>query len=309
MAIAVLLFALLAPEEGPGLMARLRSIYGEGTDEDAAPAAKTPTETLRAGLQAAVGEKLDRSTRGTELSNALVQADLKLRAAEWLGIVVGVSAVAGLLLALRTASPIGFVVGAVIGAGGCRGFLKFRQSRRRRRFENQLSSMILSTSNGLKAGYTFSQAIDAVSRTAKQPMASELWRVVREMQLGVSVADALGKMVKRNDSEDLRLMLTAVQIQQQVGGNLAQILDNIEFTIRERVRIKGDVKTLTSQARVSGWILTGLPFALGGVLTLTAPTYFTPMFSNLIGQIMLGICGFSLFMGYLIIRKIVNVEV
>ncbi|MBV8194464.1 MAG: hypothetical protein JOY80_02955, partial [Candidatus Dormibacteraeota bacterium] len=97
--------------------------------------------------------------------------------------------------------------------------------------------------------------------------------------------------------------------QQQVGGNLAQVLDNIEFTVRERVRIKGEINTLTSQARVSGWILTGLPFALAGILTLTAPTYFNPMFTNLVGQIMLGMCGFSMLIGYLIIRKIVNIEV
>ena len=116
-------------------------------------------------------------------------------------------------------------------------------------------------------------------------------------------------MVSRNDSEDMRLMLTAVQIQQQVGGNLAEILDTIEFTIRERVRIKGEIKTITSQARVSGYILIALPFGLGGILSLLAPSYFTPMLHQTIGQIMLGIGVFFLACGYAIIRKIVNIRV
>jgi tight adherence protein B len=140
-------------------------------------------------------------------------------------------------------------------------------------------------------------------------MGPELARITREQQLGVPLVEALTRMVRRNDSEDMRLMLTAVQIQQQVGGNLAEILDTIEFTIRERIRIKGEIKTITSQARVSGYILIGLPFALGGILSMLAPSYFTPMLHQTIGQIMLGIGGFFLLCGYAIIRKIVNVRV
>lgn len=104
-------------------------------------------------------------------------------------------------------------------------------------------------------------------------------------------------------------MLTAVQIQAQVGGNLSQILDTIEFTIRERVRIKGEIRTITSQARVSGYILIALPFALGGLLSVLVPTYFTPMLHQTVGQVMLGIGGFFLVCGYAIIRKIVAVRV
>ena len=101
----------------------------------------------------------------------------------------------------------------------------------------------------------------------------------------------------------------AIGIQREVGGNLAEILDTIEFTIRERIRIKGEIKTITSQARASGYILIVLPFALGGILSLIAPSYFTPMLHQLVGQIMLGIGGFFLLCGYGIIRKIVNIRV
>jgi tight adherence protein B len=308
-ALAVLLFALLAPEERPVLLGRLRRMSGEALPEEEETQRTAPAEALRAGLQATFGTRFERSDRGTRMADDLARANLRLRPAEWISIVVAVCVVVGGLVALRFASPIGFVIGAAAGYAGCLVFLKVRQGRRRRAFDNQLSATILGLSNGIKAGYTFAQAVDLVSRTAQPPMAGELGRMLRQMQLGVPLVEALARMVERNESDDLRLMLTAVQIQQQAGGNLAQVLDNIEITIRERVRIKGEIKTLTSQARVSGWILTGLPFGLAGVLTLTAPTYFTPMFSNLLGQIMLGMAGLSLICGFAIIRKIVNVRV
>lgn len=308
-ALAVVLFALLAPEDRPMLLGRLRMLAGEAAPQDQEQQRAAPAEALRAGLHATFGSRLERSSRGTKMVDQLARANLKLRPAEWLAIVAGVCVIVGGLAALRFGSPIGFVVGAIVGYVGCHVYLAVRQSRRRKAFDNQLSSTILGLSNGIKAGYTFAQAVDLVSRTAQPPMAGELARVVRQMQLGVPVSEALGNMVERNESDDLRLMLTAVHIQQQVGGNLAQVLDNIELTIRERVRIKGEIKTLTSQARVSGYILTGLPFALAGVLTLTAPTYFTPMFTNLLGQVMLSIAGLSLIIGYAIIHKIVNVKV
>ena len=304
-ALAVALFALLAPDERPRLLGRLLTIYRD-QPEESAPV--RPADTIRAGLEA-VARPIERSSHGNRIAQQLTRADLKLKAAEWLGIVAGVSLLAGVLVGMRFASLIGFVIGAALGYGGCLLFLRFRQGRRRKLFDTQLSPTILALSNALKAGFTFAQAIDAVSKTVKPPMQMELMRVTRQMKLGVPTHEALAKMVERNDSDDLRLLLTAVQIHQQVGGNLPQVLDNIELTIRERVRIKGEIKTLTSQARVSGWILTALPFALAGILTMAAPTYFKPMFTNLVGQIMLGISGFSLLMGYLVIRKIVRVEV
>ena len=308
-ALAIGLFALFAPEDSPALLGRLRRLYGEASVEKKEPVRTAPSEAIRAGFQATFGGMLERSGRSTKLADQLARGNLKLRPAEWLALVAGVCVVLGGLIALRFASFIGLPAGAVAGYIGCHVYLAVRQARRRKAFEHQLSPTILALSNGVKAGYTFAQSIDLAARVAPPPMAGELQRVVRQMQLGVSVPDAPSRMVVRNESEDLRLMLTAVQIQQQVGGNLAQVLDNIEITIRERIRIKGEIKTLTTQARVSGYILTGLPFALAGVLTLTAPTYFTPMFTHLIGQVMLGAAGLSLLCGYAIIRKICNVQV
>jgi tight adherence protein B len=306
LALMVALVAVLSPQQGSGILTRLRGLYGEAPEEESgAP----PSLVLRDRLQAVVGRRLEHSRRGAKLASALSRADLRLRLAEWLGLVGVIAVAVGALAALRFGSLLAFPIGAAAGYAGCQLFLVIRQSRRTKAFDNALAPTVLAISNGLKAGYTFAQAIDVVSKNTPPPMGSELLRVVRETQLGVPIGEALANMVARNDSEDMRLMLSAVQIQQQVGGNPAQILDSIEGTIRERVRIRGEIKSLTTQARTSGWILMALPFALAGMLSAVAPNYFTPMFKEFIGQVMLGMAGGSLLIGYAIIRKIVNVEV
>ena len=309
-ALFVCVWVLLAPSSTSGMLQRINDAYDEDDNEpEIIKVKQAPAEALRASLQQSFGKKLDKSDRGSKLADGLVRADLKLKPAEWLLIAAGVSFLTGVLVMLRFGSPIMFLVGAAAGWFGANFFLKRRQGKRRKAFDKQLPTMILAISNGIKAGYTFAQAIDLVSKNSGPPMGAELSRITREVQLGVPLVEALAKMVKRNDSEDMRLMLTAVQIQMQVGGNLAQILDSIEYTIRERIRIKGEIKTITSQARASGWVLMILPFALAGILSVIAPSYFTPMFSNFVGQVMLGIGGFSLLCGYGLIRKIVNVQV
>jgi tight adherence protein B len=268
-----------------------------------------PVEALRTNFANAWGKRVAKSDRGQDLAKALALASIKLRPAEWMLINVGVTVIVGVLFFLRFGSPVMLGVGGVLGYIGCGWFLKFRAASRRKAFDAQLSPTMLSISNGLKAGYTFAQAIDLVSKSCGDPMGEELSRVVRETQLGRPIVEAMAKMVDRNASEEMRLLLSAIQIQAQTGANLAKIIDKIENTVRERIRIKGEIKTLTGQARASGWILILLPFALSGILAMIAPSYFNPIFTHLIGQIMLGIGGFMLLCGYALIRKIVNIKV
>jgi tight adherence protein B len=305
-AIFIAIFVALVPGGDGGGLSRLNEPEPEQPEVPGLEPGADALRVLRARLQAAVGARIEKSKGGSKMANKLARADIHLRPAEWMLASTGVSVIVGVLVALRFGSLILVPVGFIVGWVGCGLFLRVRQSKRRKAFDLQLGPAI---SGGLKAGYTFGQAVDLVSKNAQPPMGSELARITREQQLGVPLVEALSRMVSRNDSEDMRLMLTAVQIQQQVGGNLAEILDTIEFTIRERVRIKGEIKTITSQARVSGYILIGLPFALGGILSLLAPSYFTPMLHQTIGQIMLGIGVFFLACGYAIIRKIVNIRV
>ena len=268
-----------------------------------------PIAAARGQLRQAGRKRLDRSERGQSLVKTLALANLKLRPLEWL-VLSGVAIfVFGVLFFLRFGQPVFFLLGAVVGYFACGWFLKFRTNRRRKRFDAQLSPTMMAISNGLKAGFSFPQTMDLVSKTSAEPMREELTRVVRETQLGRPIIDAMAKMTDRNDSEEMRLLLSAVQIQSQTGANLAKIVDRIEMTVRERIRIKGEIKTLTGQARASGWILIILPFALSGILAAIAPSYFNPMFTKTIGQIMLGVAGFMIACGYAVIQKIVNIRV
>lgn len=248
--------------------------------------------------------------RSSKLTEELAKADLKLRVSEYVMLIVGLIVLLiaviflrfhNLLLALIIGVPVGYFVPGF--------FLKFRQRRRLKAFNNQLGDTIVLLSNALKAGYSFAQAMATIAKSSSPPMADEFSRAVREMNLGVSVDDALQHMVKRIESEDFDLMVTAVQIHRVVGGNLAEILDTIAFTIRERIRIQGEIRTLTAQARASGYIITGLPFALALILTFISPSYITPLFHEVLGYILIGMGLVSIAIGYGIISKITNIQV
>jgi tight adherence protein B len=151
--------------------------------------------------------------------------------------------------------------------------------------------------------------METVAQQLPDPIATEFHRVTQEIGLGLHYEQALENMLRRVPSEDLDLMITAINIQGKVGGNLAEILDTIGHTIRERVRIKGEIRVLTAQQMISGYILTGLPVVLGLVLYLINKTYIGMMFSDPCGWIMLGVAALMITGGFLIIRKIVNIEV
>jgi len=271
--------------------------------------ARNPLGQVRRAVQSAVGSRFERTDRGSHMADRLARADLKVRPTEWVLISIGAAGAVGALAYLRFGALLFGLIGGVIGYVAAQFFVRYRQSKRTKAFNAQLSPTILQLSGSMKAGYTFAQAIDLTAKNMPAPMGPELGRITREVQLGLPLTEALSRMVRRNDSEDLRLMLIAVQIQSQVGGNLAHILDTIEFTVRERVRIKGEIKSLTGQARAQGWVLICMPFGMGGILMLIAPSYFDPMIQKTAGQIMLGVCGFLLLCGYGLIRRVVNIKI
>ena len=155
-----------------------------------------------------------------------------------------------------------------------------------------------------------------MSREARPPISDEFERVVREMSLGIALQPALNNLVRRVASEDLELLVTAINIQSQVGGNLATVLDSIAFTIRERVRIIGEINTLTAMQRYSGYVITLLPVGLAGILFVISPSYITAMFEKPpetfglpTGIIFLGAGLISMGIGYIFIRRIVDIKV
>jgi tight adherence protein B len=259
---------------------------------------------------------------GTNLAREIARADLRLKPSEylviWAGCILGVPLVMVLLsVALPTLrNPLFLLIGAVIGFFLPRMWLGRRKSGRLKSFNKQLPDTITLIANALRAGSSFLQAIELVVRESRPPISTEFGRVIREVNLGLSFDVALENMVRRVRSDDLELMATAIAIQHTVGGNLAEILDSIAFTIRERVRIQGEIQTLTAQQRLSGYVVGFLPIALAGFLFIAAPGFMQPMFdarASLIGLpagvIILAVGGFAMFLGFMFIRRIVDIEV
>lgn len=259
---------------------------------------------------------------GANVARDLARADLRLRVSEYL--VIWGGATVGIPLALYALSPlveafrnpVVWVVGALVGFLLPRFWLNRRKSGRLKAFNASLANTITLIANALRSGSSFLQAIEMVVRETRPPTSIEFGRVIREVNLGLPFDQALENMVRRVRSDDLELMVTAISIQQKVGGNLAEILDSIAFTIRERVRIKGEIRTLTAQQRMSGYLVGFLPLGLTGILFVIAPSFMQPMFQKPpellglpAGVLILIIAGVAMAIGFLIIRRIVNIEV
>jgi tight adherence protein B len=271
---------------------------------------------------AAVNRAVEKRDFGANLLRELGAADLKLKPSEylaiWAGAIVGtplIFYVLGFVLP-SLQSPLMLLLGLALGFFIPRLWLGRRKSSRLNTFNKMLPDTITLIANALRAGSSFLQAIELVVREARPPITTEFGRVIREVNLGLPFDTALENMTRRVRSEDFELMATAISIQHQVGGNLAEILDSIAFTIRERVRIKGEIRTLTAQQRLSGYVVAGLPIGLAAILFVIAPTFFAPMFEKPpevlgipMGVILLAIGGTAMFIGFQVIRKIVDIEV
>jgi tight adherence protein B len=239
----------------------------------------------------------------------LSRADLKLTVAEYLALHV-ITSVGGFLIGLALfASPIGAGVAGVAGFFFPRFYVARRQSKRLRTFENQLPDTLSLWVNALRSGYGVLQALEAIAREAPEPTSSEFRRVVMEVQLGIPMETALDHLLTRMPSDDLDLINTAVNIQREVGGNLAEVLESIGHTIRERIKLKGEIRVLTAQGRITGWIISLLPVALTIFLYMVSPGYMSNLVENrMCGWPMLG-CGLGLIgTGAAIIQKIVDIK-
>jgi tight adherence protein B len=324
----ILLFFLGIASSGRsgGISARLERYTGGNTQMTVAPTAGQSPSISGLMAQSVALARLNRVVEqrdfGANLARDIARADLKLKPGEymvlWVSMIIGIPfsfLILGVLLpALK--SPIALLLGAVTGFFLPRMWLKRRQSGRLNAFNKQLPDTITLIANSLRAGSSFLQAIEMVVREAQPPISLEFGRVVREVNLGLAFDVALENMVRRVRSDDLELMATAITIQHQVGGNLAEILDSIAYTIRERVRIKGELRTLTAQGRMSGYVVGFLPLGLMGAISLIDPTFMAPMFDNPpafmglpLGVVLLAVGGVSMAIGFMIIRRIVSIEV
>ena len=317
-ALAVLLISIgVAMTAGGGAVANRLERYAADRTSGAQNA-----ESSESAVVAGLSRVLERQDLATRLTVDLARADLKMKPAEFL-ILWAVSPI--LFFALGFAlgivfpglrNPVALAAFFLFGLWFPRLYLKRRQAKRLKAFASQLPDTITLLANSLRAGSSFLQGMELVTREARPPISEEFERVVREMQLGMALMPALNNLVRRMASEDLELVVTAIQIQSQVGGNLATVLDSIAFTIRERIRIIGEINTLTAMQRYSGYVITLLPVGLGLILFVISPSYITVMFEKppeMLGLPM-GVVFFivgliSMGLGYLLIRRVVDIKV
>jgi tight adherence protein B len=323
---AIFLIAIGIATSGGGsaVSARLER-YASGKDADAkAPTGQGGIQEMLAqsATMSQLNKVVEQRDFGANLARDIARADLKIKVSEFLGLwALSIIGIPLLMVVLSVAlpalrNPLFLMIGALIGFLLPRFWLSRRKASRLGAFNKQLPDTITLLANALRAGSSFLQAIELVVRESRPPISTEFARVIREVNLGLPFEQALENMVRRVRSDDLELMATAISIQHTVGGNLAEILDSIAYTIRERVRIQGEIRTLTAQQRLSGYVVGFLPIGLAGFLFIAAPNFMSAMFLNPpgilglpAGVVILIFGGFMMFIGFMLIRRIVDIEV
>ncbi|MEO0074805.1 MAG: type II secretion system F family protein [candidate division WOR-3 bacterium] len=235
---------------------------------------------------------------------------LGLRAEQlWIIQVVGVIFVAILLLIISGFNIIGAVIGAVIGFFIPRIFIQQQKAKRLKKFDNQLVDAITLIANSLKAGLNLNQAVEMVTKEMGPPISQEFSFALKENRLGTSMETAMANMLQRVRSDDLEIVINAMNIALETGGILSEVFIKIADTIRERNRIKGKLDALTAQGKLQGIIMTLLPWGLAGILYIIEPTMVKPMFTEQLGQILLGAVVVLEILGWFFIRKIMKIDI
>jgi tight adherence protein B len=243
------------------------------------------------------------------VNSALEQANIPLTAGEAVAGAMGLSAVAGLIFGVIYGNAVIGVVAFAVLALFVVAALNFLGGREKRRFENQLPDTLTLISTSLRAGYSLLQATEAVAAEAPNPTAREFGRAIAEARLGRPVVQALAGITQRTQSQDFEWAVMAIEIQREVGGNLAEVLQTVAETMRQRNRLKGEIRALTAEGRISAIVLGFLPFAMAGFLFTTNPAYINTLFTNTFGIVAVIVGLVLMLAGIIWLRRIVNIEV
>lgn len=267
----------------------------------------SPREML-VHLVESISSGLGRIQKGQKLELLMQQADWPLHGTEFEAILLLWGLLVGFITFLVTLKGSMFFIGAIVAI--LLGFLllALRIRRRRKKFTNQLGDMLTMVANALRAGFSFMQAFELISREMDAPMGKEVRLVVNEVNLGNTLETALDNMQKRVASPDFELVVTAVLIQRQVGGDLAQILDTISETIEERIRMRREIMTLTAQGRASAWVLLCVPIGISIMMYVANPTYLDPLLHTDIGNMFIVGAVVLEIIGFIIIQRIVDIK-
>jgi len=239
----------------------------------------------------------------------LLRAGLLLRPSEAL-IISTISMVAGLVLGwVLTGQPILGILTGALGLGAPYMYMVQRAARRQAALTSQLPDALDMLGSALRSGYALTRGFQVVSSQMHPPISEEFERVLQEVQVGISVSEALDGLLMRTDSYDLELMVAAMQTQLTMGGNLSEVLDKIAHMIRERVRLQGEINAATSEGRMSAGILIAMPIVMSIVISVVNPNYLDPLFHERLGIMMLMGAGMLMLAGIVIIKKMLEIDI
>ncbi|HHW02201.1 MAG TPA: secretion system protein [Thermoanaerobacterales bacterium] len=288
------------------VMMRIKKIASRDARGEEA-AVRRHVELWRKLLTWAGGLSLTRRI-GLLVDRKLEEADILLRGGEFVVIVIACALTSSFVSFTITLNPAGSIILGLTAALIPFAVLNAARNKRLSNFNAQICDALTIMANSLRSGFSFLQSMDMVRKELPDPIKKEFTRTLKEINLGTPTEEALENLAKRVNSEDLDLVITAVLIQRQVGGNLSEVLDNIAETIRDRIRIKREIRTLTAQGRISGLIIGLLPLILGGFMMVVKPSYIMQLFSSRAGLTMMMLAIVGEFTGMLIIKKIVDIK-
>ncbi len=246
------------------------------------------------------------------ISENLQRADSSLQPVDFIAIRIALAGIGFAVPYLFFGAPIGLVAGIGAAAMGFQipqMWINRRRKKRMQKLEEQLPETLTLVANSLKSGFGLLQSLSLAAEQVKHPLATELELAIHEMNVGSSVEEALTSLSERSQNYDLDLVVTAILVQRSVGGNLAEILDTVAGTMRERVRIRAEVQTLTAQQQLTGVVIALMPVGVAIMFLITSPSYMTVLFTTTLGQVMLGVGVFLELVGVMIIGRILDIEV
>lgn len=299
---------LLRAQRRSETLAELLDLVGGELDIPVEAVTESPEAPSVSAVTARLGDLLGRLDKRGSLEKALARADIPLKAGEYLFLTGLATVVSGALFGFILGSFIVAIPVAVVVAFAGRAYVQRRARKRREALRAQLPDAFSLIASSVGAGHTFLRSIQLLREQIAQPLAGEFDRVVAEVTLGSNLVDALDRMATRCEIDDLRWAVQAVRIQQSTGGQLAELLHTLASFMRAREEVHREVLVLSAEGRFSGWVLMALPFFVTFALITTSPSYLHPFFRGW-GFFWLGVCGAMLTAGYLVIRRLVQIEV
>ncbi|HWC30862.1 MAG TPA: type II secretion system F family protein [Dehalococcoidia bacterium] len=313
--IVCILMAIYQASASPrgNLERRLGSLMGDASSYEVTAASFEGLRSKRVGTIPIISSLLQSRNTGEELAIQLERADMKLTASEFVAVRIFLGLFGlGLPVLMLGTSPVGILCafgGAIVGYSLPKFYMAHGRSKRVNKLNAQLPDTLTMLANALKSGFGLMQSMDLVARELEHPIATDIRRMLQDINVGAATDEALANFARRSGSSDLDIVVTAMLIQQSTGGNLAEILETVGHTMRERIRIRGEIKTLTTQQVMTGAIIGALPIFIALAISVINPDYIGLLFTRTVGQVMIaGAIMMELF-GMFVIKRILAIEV